>query len=607
MQSLNQYGTSARDYIWSISQPDDSKIIQIVQKLGISQTLATILINRNISTPEEASIFLDPKLRDLIPDPYDMKGVEEAVDRIILAINNHEKITIFGDYDVDGATSSALIHSFFRQISITTSEIYIPNRLSEGYGPNIETFQTLLISGTSLLITVDCGTTAFGPLNWAKDNGLDVIVIDHHLQDKELPPAVSIVNPNRNDDTFPYKNIAAVAVAFLVIIALRHKLRTLNWFDINNIIEPDLMELLDLVAIGTVCDVMPLTNINRAFVKHGLNFLTKRNNIGISALSDMLRINGPVQCYHLGYVIGPRINAGGRVDESALGAKLLTSTNYEDAMRIAKRLEVLNNERKLIETIAMEEAIKYIEENNIDNNSVILALGHDWHIGILGILASRLKERYHKPVIIISHMQSGIGKGSGRSIKGFDIGTAISNARNECILTAGGGHAMAGGFTLLAENIEIFYQYLLEIFNNTFTKKNILEKAKELKIDAQISISAVNKTLFDSIQKASPFGNGNEQPRFMISRVKVIKAHIMKNSHVSCFVSDQISNNTLRCVVFRGVGNKIGQVLLASVGKKISIVGTIHHSNIDINRYEFIIDDIAIFNKKILKNYNKVS
>ena len=362
------------------------------------------------------------------------------------------------------------------------------------------------------------------------------------------------------------------------------------------------MEFLDLVAMGTICDVMPLVHINRAFVKHGLTFLSKRNNIGLSALSDMLHIDGQVQCYHLGYVMGPRINAGGRVDESVLGATLLTSTDYGEAMKIARRLESLNDERKAIESMAMEEAIAHIETNDIQSNPIIMAMGKNWHIGILGILASRLKERYHKPAIIISQMENGVGKGSGRSIHGLDIGAAISNARSEGILLEGGGHAMAGGFTIAYDNVDIFYKYLLQRFKTTFASGDILAKAKELKIDAQISVGAVSKALFDSINRASPFGHGNDQPRFVITDARVVKAYILRNAHVSCLVSDKASKQALRCVAFRGAESKVGQALLSSIGKKISLVGTIHHSNIDINRYEFIIDDVAVYDKKLLKS-----
>lgn len=597
MQSLNKLGSSVRECSWLLLQPDERLVLQLVQQLNISHTLATILVNRNISNPEEAHIFLEPKLRDLMPDPYDMKGVKEAVKRIVHAINQGEKVTIFGDYDVDGATSSAIIYKFFKQLGVR-SNIYIPNRLSEGYGPNIEAFKKLKAEGTSLILTVDCGTAAMEPLKWAYDNKIDVIVIDHHLPGTELPPATTIVNPNQSGDSFPYKDIAAVGVVFLVLIALRRILREENWFEQNEVTEPDLMEFLDLVAMGTICDVMPLVHINRAFVKHGLNFVTKRNNIGLAALTDMLHIDGQVQCYHLGYVIGPRINAGGRVDESSLGANLLTSTDYSEAMKIAQRLESLNDERKAIESMAMEEAISHIESNNIHTNSIILAIGKNWHIGILGILASRLKERYHKPTIIISHMENGLGKGSGRSIRGLDMGAAISQARSHGLLLEGGGHAMAGGFTIEADNIDKFYHYLLQKFSSINNNSSILAKAKELKIDAQISVSAVSKPLFDSIKKASPFGHGNEQPRFIITDAKVVKARILRNTHVSCLVSDKASKQVLRCVAFRGVESKVGQALLMSIGKRVSLVGTIHHSNIDVNRYEFIIDDVGTYDKK---------
>ena len=358
--------------------------------------------------------------------------------------------------------------------------VYIPCRFKEGYGPNKEAFKQLIDEGNDLIITVDCGTVAFEPIKYSQDRGVDVIVVDHHLSQDKLPEAYAVVNPNRLDENFPFKNIAAVGVVFFVVTAIRSVLRHKGYFQEENIMEPDIMEYLDLVALGTVCDVMPLIDINRAFVQHGLRLINKKKNLGLKVLADCANVNKKSESYHLGYIYGPRINAGGRVGKGYLGAVLLSTDSYQEAYDSAMSLEKYNQQRKSIESIILEEALDNIKQNNLEENSVILVYGKDWHCGVLGILASKIKEKYQKPVIIIS-LNDGIGKGSARSIQGIDIGKNITIAKEEGILIEGGGHEMAGGFSIEEGKIEKFHEFLLSRVLKNDNHEKIYKQAKILK------------------------------------------------------------------------------------------------------------------------------
>ena len=582
---------SLRKLSWCVLEADERRVLYLCQTLGIHEVLSRVLVNRGYSDPDMAAKFLIPKVKDSLPDPFLLKDIDIAADRIISAIQNQEKITIFADYDVDGATSSALLKKFLCECGISP-DIYIPHRINEGYGPNIGAIQQIKANGTSLLITVDCGTTAFEPLSEAKKIGLDVIVLDHHMADGELPEALAIVNPNRLDDDFPYKSIAAVAVTFITVIAVRTKLRKINWFGTNK--EPDLIKYLDLVALGTVCDIMPLTGLNRAFVAQGLQLIAKRNNLGLRMIADIVKLDAKPRSFHLGYIIGPRINAGGRISKPELGATLLTTMDPIEAHDIASKLNMLNQERREIEKQALDEIISQIGLD-ISESPAIFAVGENWHIGVLGILASRVKEQYNKPSIVIS-VSGGVGKGSARSIHGIDLGLIIQSAKEMNMLIDGGGHAMAGGFTIDLSKVNEFKDFVQKKIMAIKYIDNLFEEALELKVDSVITVHTANDNLIEILGKAEPFGNGNPQPRFAILNAIVLRATQFGSSHISLLIRDQddiISRKTLKCIFFRALEKDYGPLLLNSVNKALDVVGTLQSDDWERSKVKFIIEDIA--------------
>jgi len=584
------FGKSVKGFKWSLKQPEDRIVATLSQKLSIPNLLAVVLANRGISTHDEALKYLDPKLRDLMPDPFKLKDMDKASERLAQCVLKKEKIAIFGDYDVDGATSSALLKRFFKDLGVNVG-IYIPNRILEGYGPNAPALKKLKDEGNTLVITVDCGISAFEPIKAATDYGLEIIVIDHHLSTDKLPEAHAVVNPNRFDDDFEFKSLAAVGVAFLTIVAVRTKLREAGYFKENK--EPNLLEYLDLVALGTVCDVMQLNNINRAFVAQGLKLINQRRNIGLATLSNVARLEVVPQSYHLGFVLGPRINAGGRVGEGLLGANLLSTDDAMEAFSFATRLELLNNERRAVEAVILEEAMAKIEQQELYKNTVVIVTGDDWHQGILGILASRIKEKYNRPAAVISFVD-GIGKGSARSIVGIDLGTLLANAKQNGILLEGGGHAMAGGFSIEQEKLQEFINFMESQLKN---QDAVFAKAKESSVDAVLSVGAINGDLYHMISRAAPFGNGNPQPRFAIMDATVVNVHIVGKIHFMVIVADKKSDpgarNTLKCMCFKGVENEMGALITKSKGKKLNLIGFVQSNIYDKTKADFIIEDIC--------------
>lgn len=586
----NSFGKSVKGLKWSVLNPDERVVLTLTQKLGISELLARVLANRGVVNADSAIKFLDPKVRDLLPDPFLLKDMDKAASKLADCVINKEKITIFGDYDVDGATSSALLKRFFRDVGLDAG-LYIPNRILEGYGPNLEALKKLKDEGNSLVITVDCGIVSFEPIKGAKDYGLDIIVLDHHLSTDVMPEAYAVVNPNRFDDEFEFKSLAAVGVAFLTVVAIRAKLRDKGFFEKTK--EPNLLDYLDLVALGTVCDVMQLNNVNRAFVSQGLKLISQRKNLGIATLSNVARLEVVPQSYHLGFVIGPRINAGGRVGEGLLGAKLLSTLDPMEAFNIATRLEQLNDERRSIEALILEEVINEIEAKQLYSKSLIVVTGNNWHQGILGILASRIKEKYNRPAAIISFVD-GIGKGSARSITGIDLGSLLASAKQKGILIHGGGHAMAGGFTIEEARVSEFQDFAIESLGNTDT---IFTKAKEYEVDAVLSLSAVNGELNRTMNRAAPFGNGNHQPRFALVNVTVVNIHIVGKIHFMVIVADKKADrnmkNTLKCMLFKAVDSELGKFVTKNKGKELTLIGFIQGNIYDSEKADFIIEDIC--------------
>jgi single-stranded-DNA-specific exonuclease len=586
----DKFGKSVKGLKWAVLDPDERIVTTLSQKLGIPDLLAKVLVNRGILSADDARKFLDPKVRDLLPDPFLLKDMDKAATRFAEAVMNKEKITIFGDYDVDGATSSALLKRFFRDVDIDAG-IYIPNRILEGYGPNLDALKKLKDEGNTLVITVDCGIVSFEPIKGAKDYGLEIIVIDHHLSTDEMPEAYAVVNPNRFDDEFEFKSLAAVGVAFLTVVAIRSKLRDMGYFKDKP--EPNLLDYLDLVALGTVCDVMQLNNVNRAFVAQGLKLINQRKNLGIATLSNVARLEVVPQSYHLGFVIGPRINAGGRVGEGMLGATLLSTLDSMEAFTIATRLEQLNDERRAVEAVILEEAINEVESKELYKKPLIIVTGNNWHQGILGILASRIKEKYSRPTAIISFVD-GMGKGSARSITGIDLGSLLANAKQKGILVHGGGHAMAGGFTIEQSKLPEFATYVTECMLNT---ENVFSKAKEFKVDAVLSIAAVNGELNKSMNRAAPFGNGNQQPRFALVDVTIVNINVVGKIHFMVIVADKKADrnmkNTLKCMLFKAVDSEAGQFIAKNKGKEVTLIGFIQGNIYDADKADFIIEDVC--------------
>ncbi len=513
---------------------------------------------------EEVENFLTPKLKNIMPNPNSLLDMDKAVARILLAIKQDEKICIFGDYDVDGATSSALLKSYFRDIGVDV-DVYIPDRILEGYGPTRSAMQKIKDSGAKVIITVDCGTLAFDALASAKEIGIDVIVIDHHLGSESLPDAIAIINPNRLDENFKYNNIAAVGVSFLFLVALQKELQRPNL--------PNLLDYLDIVALGTVCDVMPLTGLNRVFVKQGFKVIAQRKRPGMNALIDVAGINEAVNCYHLGFLLGPRINAGGRVGEAGLGAKLLCETDYYQALEYAQKLDQFNNDRKLIEAKMLDEA--FVEAEKQTNQNIILIVGQNWHPGVIGIIASRVKDKCARPTAIIA-LADGVGKASCRSISGVDLGAKIIEAKLSGLLVEGGGHKMAAGFTVLEEKIEELRGFL-----NAEIAKDIgnLEDLDLDFYDYEVSIDgAANLSLIHEINSIGPFGNGLPEPIACVLDLFILKARMVGEKHISCvFASDRsgYGSKVINGIAFGAVGTKIGDILMSETPHKISVIGVV--------------------------------
>ena len=560
------------------------------ENFSLSEILSRLIAIRNIKM-EEVKLFLNPRIKNLLPNPFILKDMEKAVDRTIKAISKKEKIGIFGDYDVDGATSTAILGNYFTEIN-QDIEIYIPDRKTEGYGPSRQGFEKLISNGVKLIFTVDCGTMSFDTIDFSQKKNIDVLVLDHHQSELKLPNAFSIVNPNRYDDKSNLNYLCAAGVCLMFLVALNKKLRDLEWFVKNNKKEPNLINFLDLVSLGTICDVVPLTGLNRAIVSQGLEILKKKSNLGLKTLKNICGIESNITTYHLGYILGPRINAGGRVGKCSHGANLLLSKDSKETFKIASELEIFNKERKLIETNMLNNIENTI---SIDSNEPTIVLsGHNWHGGVIGIIASRLKEKYNKPTVIIS-VEKGLGRASARSVLGFDIGTLIISAVQKNILKKGGGHKMAAGFTIEENKIEEFKNFI----NNRFSKvKKDLEKNNILFFDSKISPSALNEDFFSEINSLSPFGSGNPEPRFVIENLKLLKSSIVGEKHIKALLSAP-DGSVIKSVTFNAVKTNLETYLLSKNQKKINIVG-----KLSLNEWkgqknvEFIIDDISV-NKTI--------
>lgn len=537
---------------WSKLSTNDSKVNHIVRSLNVHPVIAEILSLKDIE-PHDLSHYLEPKLKNFLPNPCLFLDMEKAADIVMDAIQKKVKIAVFGDYDVDGATSSALIKRFFKFIDYEV-EIYIPDRIQEGYGPNINAFKLLHEKGIGLIITVDCGSTSFEQIAYAKSLGLNVIVIDHHICTEKLPIADAIVNPNRIGCQQQFGYMAAVGVSFLFALAVAKK---------TNVESSKLFSLLDLVALGTVCDVVPLVGLNRAFVKQGIKIIQSKSNIGLKALIDMAGVTDDIDTYHLGFILGPRINAGGRVGtDSSLGATLLSCEDYEVALGIAAELDLHNNTRKAVEISVLSDAIEKAEITN-KKSPIIFVYSKDWHPGVIGIVAGRLKDKFNKPTAVIAIEEGGIGKASCRSINGIDFGDAIINAKEKGLVITGGGHAMAGGFSVRVDQLEELEAYFTYAFQQKYNEIML----KHLSYyDCDITINSVSLDLIRNLNKMGPFGTSNMQPRFLLNNATVINAQILKGEHISCILGEVglgRSGSGLRSISFGAVHSPLGEILIS--------------------------------------------
>ncbi len=562
---LDNNNPSTTNRIWSLREVDERVVAAMMRAHDLPEIVARLLVARGISE-EAAEDFLNPTLKNSLPNPSHLLDMDKAAARVADAVLAGKKIAIWGDYDVDGATSSALLARYFRALGINPT-IYIPDRMKEGYGPNAPALLALRGQGVSMVITVDCGTLAFEPLAAAKAAGLDVIVVDHHLGEARKPEAVAIINPNRLDETSPHRQMAAVGVAFLLIVAINRELRGRNFF--TTIAEPDIKQWLDIVALGTVCDVVPLTGVNRAFVSQGLKVMAARRNIGISTVLDMAKSDEKPSVYSCGFIIGPRINAGGRVGKSDLGVRLLTCEDASEAKQIAGELEQYNAERKAIEAGVLEAAMAQAEKMDAGSPLLVIA-GQGWHAGVIGIVAGRVKDKFNKPTAIIG-VVDGIGKASARSVSGVDFGAGVIAAMEAGLLIAGGGHAMAAGFTVAEEKISALAEFLQ---SHMAAQLQAVAGQRKLSIDGIISIAGATPELMLKLEKLAPFGQGNPQPRFMVQNVVNLKPEIVGEHHVKTLFIDKLSNARLSAISFRSVGAPLGDALLATRGQTLDVAGT---------------------------------
>jgi single-stranded-DNA-specific exonuclease len=580
---------SALGFSWVRKEYSDLLVKKITETYNISDILARILAQKNIDF-DDISNFLDPKIKNILPSPFHLLDMKKGVSHTIKAIKDNKNICIYGDYDVDGATSSALIKNYFKQLDIDV-RIYIPDRLTEGYGPNIESLQKLKDQNIDLVITVDCGTASLEELKYAKSIGLDVIVIDHHISE-EIPEAIAVINPNRIDETTSYRNLAAVGVSFLFLCGINISLKKEGYFETKN--EPNLMNSLDIVALGTICDLMKLDMLNRTLVSQGLKIMAKRGNIGLSLLSDMAGINTEPSTYNLGFIIGPRINAGGRVGESHLGSSLLSCNDENVAREISMKLEIYNNERKDIEKIVLDEAL-ILAEKEIENY-ISFVHSDKWHVGVIGIVASRLKDRYNKPSFVVS-VENGIGKGSARSIRNIDLGSLIIDAKNRGLIINGGGHAMAAGFTVDLSLIEDFKHFLnINIEKKIKSLENINLKTYDINLD----IGGLNLDLVEELQKLSPYGPGNNEPLIRIDNLYVIKSDLRAEKHVSCILGNAyktIKNQTISSIAFNANNTEIADILLSKKYSNFSIICSLGKNQWNgFEKIQVIIKDIIVSN-----------
>ena len=568
---------SLKGNFWSERDHDRNIFDSLKSKFSNEYILLQLLVSRNISS-KKIEDFINPKLKNLLPDPYTIDDMKRASDKICDFINRKKRIGIFGDYDVDGSSSTALICNYLKSIG-ASFEYYIPDRISEGYGPNKKAFDILKEKKCELILTLDCGTSSNDVVSYANSKGIEIIIVDHHLEGDKLPDAFAIVNPNKKADKSNLNNLCAAGVVFFLIISINRNLKKNNFF--ANSEPPNLLKFLDLVALGTICDLVKLDLVNRALVKQGMKVMNKLLNTGIKSLVECSSIKDEISEYHLGFVLGPRINAAGRVGDSKLGATLLINDKNDLNLSIAEKLTYYNQLRKKVEKKVEVQAINQV---NTDSKGIICVHSKDWHPGVIGIVAGRLTENFKRPSIVISEDKNTC-KASCRSVKNFHMGDFIINAVRDGLLITGGGHEMAGGFSILREKIDVFKGYI----KNKFSVSDIHH---EKNYDMEINLSSVNLDLYKSIAKLEPYGMGNPKPKFLIRNC--IKSFVKPAAeiHLIVYLNDMYGNS-VKSIAFNSSQNEIGKLLNDDDNKELDIICTLQ-----LNRWngeenvELIIEDI---------------
>ncbi len=577
-----------------VSQPSDFRddvvrrqTLRLQETHGLHPAMCLYLARKGVFS-DEVDAYLEPKLRMLLPEPFSFKGIEEATQRLVRAVEQQEKIGIFGDYDVDGACSAALFHKVLTSLGCNV-EIHIPDRFTEGYGPNISALQKLKDNNASVILTVDCGITAHEPLNVASAGGLDVIVIDHHLAGPVLPNVTAVVNPNRLDDESGFGFLCAAGVCFITCVALIRALRKIGYTEL-----PDLLTFVDLVGLATLCDVVPIKGLNRAFIRQGLFVMRNRRNIGLASLADVAGLDKVVGEYECGFVLGPRINAAGRMGKSDLGVKLLLEPNHENSVSLAIKLDELNKQRRSLEKEITVHAIQQAEAQLEENPGLVVLVIADksYNEGVLGIVAGRLKEMYARPVFVLGVSPDNIVKGSGRSIPSIRLGSLVLAARQSGILLTGGGHDMAAGASLHYDKLEAFRVFLAqEILANI----SVLPK-KEFEVTSTISVAGCTSDLASTIERCGPFGSGQPEPKLLLTHISVsqVKWVGTTKSHFTALLSDGTSR-PLKSIMFNVAGTKIGNTLksINELGP-LKVLGRLKHDEWRGGKsVQFLIEDIA--------------
>jgi len=548
---------------WLARDVDDRTARMLSQRFELPDALGRVLAGRGLDE-ETAPSYLAPSLRDSLPDPSHLLDMDTAAERVAVAIMQSETVAIFGDYDVDGATSTALLLRYLNDVG-GRGIFHIPDRIKEGYGPNTNALLALGKKGASVIITVDCGTASYQPLADAQNAGLDVIVVDHHVAEAQLPAALAVVNPNRLDETSALGHLAAVGLVFVLLVAVNRALRAHGWFKTRP--EPDLMSYLDLVALGTVCDVVPLRGLNRAYVRQGLKVMAKRHNAGLAALADVSGLDELPKAYHLGFVLGPRVNAGGRVGASDLGTRLLSSNDSVMARGFAEQLDEFNRERRLIEAAVQEAAIAAVEADSGDDAAFIVAVGEGWHPGVIGIVAGRLKERYDRPAAVIA-FDGDMGVASARSVPGVDLGAVVIAARQAGLLVKGGGHPMAAGFSVSRDRLAEAKAFMNE---RIAARIDVAGIKPTLTLDGVLSARGASLDLAQSLEELGPFGSGNPEPRFALSAQTIKFSKPVGDNHLSLSLGD--GGGTLKAIAFRAFDGPLGPALVGHQGRLFHIAG----------------------------------